>query len=350
MSTFWGSAELTQVIKLCLDVPSPSSIQGPNTLIKTLTKHSAGKILLPTLSEMWPSVETAARQGKDKKVVGYFDILKRALRNADKDVVIEQLRSMFKLFLSALEVTAPSTESQAKVISAFVEMVAKLNDATFKPLFRRLFDWAFKDASDKSVPKKIAFSDVYLALLEFFKGLIVPYMTFFFQPSIDLCKSYSTATIESPQLWTRMLQVVSKSMDYDDGVFWREDKARQFFAPLIQQIPVCIRLFTSSSDTKSLLRQCIVSLVETTSDDVVLKSINLDVLLHTRSEEARIRLLALSCSEALWTAHAGKMLAFASETATFIAECAEDENDDVVQAAVKLKEAVESVAGAISGL
>lgn len=36
---------------------------------------------------------------------------------------------------------------------------------------------------------------------------------------------------------------------------------------------------------------------------------------------------------------------FVAETASFIAECAEDENDSVVREAHKLKDAVESIAG-----
>lgn len=32
---------------------------------------------------------------------------------------------------------------EGDTIAAFVEMVVKLNEATFKPLFRKLFDWAF---------------------------------------------------------------------------------------------------------------------------------------------------------------------------------------------------------------
>jgi U3 small nucleolar RNA-associated protein 10 len=43
-------------------------------------------------------------------------------------------------------------------------------------------------------------------------------------------------------------------------------------------------------------------------------------------------------------------LGFVAETATFISECAEDENDSVVRETHKLKNAVESVAGSISGL
>ena len=39
------------------------------------------------------------------------------------------------------------------------------------------------------------------------------------------------------------------------------------------------------------------------------------------------------------------MAGYAPETATFMAECAEDDNDSVVRAAHPLKNAVESIAG-----
>ena len=29
------------------------------------------------------------------------------------------------------------------MVGAFVELVTKLNDTVFRPLFRKLFDWAF---------------------------------------------------------------------------------------------------------------------------------------------------------------------------------------------------------------
>jgi hypothetical protein len=48
--------------------------------------------------------------------------------------------------------------------------------------------------------------------------------------------------------------------------------------------------------------------------------------------------------------NANAMIGFVAETATFISECAEDENDSVVRETHRLKNAVESVAGSISGL
>jgi U3 small nucleolar RNA-associated protein 10 len=81
-------------------------------------------------------------------------------------VILEHLRPLFKVFLDAFDVTKiPSSkgdevrrarglsdspfsslchqQAEARAISAFLELVVKLNEAAFRPLFRRLYDWAF---------------------------------------------------------------------------------------------------------------------------------------------------------------------------------------------------------------
>jgi hypothetical protein len=50
------------------------------------------------------------------------------------------------------------------------------------------------------------------------------------------------------------------------------------------------------------------------------------------------------------TCHPSFFEGFATETAPFITECGEDENDNVVGQAQKLKDAVERIAGKIDGL
>lgn len=88
--------------------------------------------------------------------------------------------------------------------------------------------------------------------------------------------------------------------------FWREDKLRQLVAPVVTQIP--ISLSPSSSELRDSLRECLVALAEVINDPSTLKSLNLEVLMHTRSDDARVRIYALSCSEALWQAHGGKLI------------------------------------------
>ncbi len=53
-------------------------------------------------------------------------------------------------------------------------MVVKLNEAAFKPLFRKLFDWAFASDDNNSASRKLVFCHVYGALLEYFKVYIKP--------------------------------------------------------------------------------------------------------------------------------------------------------------------------------
>ena len=43
-------------------------------------------------------------------------------------------------------------------------------------------------------------------------------------------------------------------------------------------------------------------------DDALLKRLNLDVLMHTRADDALVRIFALQCARALWTAHGSKLV------------------------------------------
>lgn len=76
--------------------------------------------------------------------------------------------------------------------------------------------------------------------------------------------------------------------------------------PLIKQIAVCVQL--ASVECKTVLSNCLVALVDIVDDDALLKPINMGVLMHTRSDDTRLRIFALECSEKLWKAHGGKLL------------------------------------------
>jgi hypothetical protein len=45
-------------------------------------------------------------------------------------------------------------QGEENVIQAFVEFVAKLNEVAFRPLFRKLFDWAFGTGKITSVTEE----------------------------------------------------------------------------------------------------------------------------------------------------------------------------------------------------
>ncbi|KAI0776755.1 hypothetical protein BD413DRAFT_469201 [Trametes elegans] len=343
--TFWGEAEILQVVDLYLDGFQGAASTELSHLVKTVAKRASPTVLLPALCNMWERTLTSQAKERPERTLAYIQVLKVSVKAASRPAVLENLRELFKTFLSMFDLCAnhPNAEVEKSATSAFVELVVKLNETAFRPIFRKMFDWAFGQTQDK---RRIVFCHVYSALLDFFKALMVPYMSFAWQSFTELLRGFASSASEDSELWLALVQTLSKSMAADeDKVFWRSDKLRQMVPLATQQVPEAVRL--NLSDGKDALTDLLVSLLGIVDDDVLSKALNLDILMHSRSEDARVRLLSLACVEQLWRAHGEKLLGFVAETATFIAEAAEDENDFVVQAAHKLKGAVEAVGGSI---
>jgi len=233
-----------------------------------------------------------------------------------------------------------------KAIGAYMELVIKLNETTFQPLFRRSCDWAF--GADSNNGRKITFFRIFTALLNLFKDLMIPYMTFVIEPLAELLALFGAGTVGDQLLWTACMENLSKSLAVDEGTFWNDDRVRKIYAPVVQQVPVCISLKIENG--KGLLTECLLALLSCADGDPLLKAINLAIIQHSKSEDARVRLFSLSCSVAMWEKLGRKLSAFGIQTATFVMECSEDSNDDVVRECRKLRDAIEGQVGKIEGL
>jgi len=72
--------------------------------------------------------------------------------------------------------------------------------------------------------------------------------------------------------------------------------------------------------------------------------------MQTRSEDSKQRIFSVQCATELWKTNGAKLVGFVTETSTFIAELAEDDNDTVVKETRRFKETVEDVGGPIDDL
>lgn len=110
--------------------------------------------------------------------------------------------------------------------------MVKLNETTFKPLFRKLYDWAFTqefgtqstllslkstETPNKDERKCAVFCRVYTALLDYFKALMTPYMSFMTQAFVDLLESFTKSSKPDPELWGSLVQVLGKSFEVDEA-------------------------------------------------------------------------------------------------------------------------------------
>lgn len=117
---------------------------------------------------------------------------------------------------------------------------------------------------------------------------------------------------------------------------------------LVAQVEVCPSF--SLAEPRQALKTCMSSLVSTIEDTSLLKTLNLELLMQSRADDAQVRLFALACAEHIWDGHGEKLSGFVSDVVTFIAECADDEHDEVAKAARSLKRTVESRCGSLDML
>ncbi|KAI6126293.1 hypothetical protein EDD16DRAFT_1553513 [Pisolithus croceorrhizus] len=365
LPAFYGAQELNQVVKFYVDYSSCATTPSSplTSLLKALSKRAAPGALMQVLYESWADLGKEPTKEDVHGLIGYFTVVKWSLKAAPRADVLEHLRQVFKVFLEAFDVRLSfgAQEVESYAISAFTELVVKLNESAFRPLVRRLHDWAFVDNTGIT-ERKTTFCHIYIALLEYFKALMNPYMTVLIRSLTEGLQAFGTVntsySTSDAALWSGIMLTLRKSFENDDGVFWREDKVAVVLPHLLSQLPTTVSLSSAHSSTpsgdnpKQLLIACLVSLVSLlpTGAADLLKRLNLSLLMHTRSEDARQRVLALECATEIWKAEGGKLIGFVAETATFITECAEDENDSVVREAHRLKNALEGVAGSISDL
>lgn len=104
------------------------------------------------------------------------------------------------------------------------------------------------------------------------------------------------------------------------------------------------------AEARSALKQALVAIVTATDDDTLLKKLNLDILMQTRSEDALVRVFSLECADSLWQHQGDKLTGFVTDVVTFMAECADDEHDEVAKMARKFKRTVEQRCGSLDML
>jgi U3 small nucleolar RNA-associated protein 10 len=139
---------------------------------------------------------------------------------------------------------------EAKSISAFMEVVVKLSEATFRPLFVRVYDWAAVELVDEASrtshthhPRRVwsranllvlrcgspAETEAHLiarrtilfavmeGLLERFKSIMTPYTAIVLDHAQELLQSYVDGTITDIGLWSQIMLTFDKSFEYDEG-------------------------------------------------------------------------------------------------------------------------------------
>ncbi|MED6160063.1 hypothetical protein PIB30_047925 [Stylosanthes scabra] len=383
---------LTNIMELL--VLNPVYVSGVDAKIETradavrklLAVKVPARLVLPPLLKLY----SAAVEAGDKSLTIVFDMLATLVGTMDRSTIVAFHVKSFDLCLAALDLrrhSPPSVQNidavEKGVMNAMVALTLKLTESMFRPLFIKSIEWAESEveetASGGSIDRAISFYGMVNKLTESHRSLFVPY----FKHLLGSCVHHLTngdgkvSTISRKKkkakiqddgnvkegdnvsfkgwhLRTLVLSSLHKCFLYDNGTlkFLDSSNFQMLLKPIVSQLVVdpptslddSINI-PSVKEVDELLVNCIGQMAVTAGSDLLWKPLNHEVLMHTRSEKLRARILGLKTVKYLVDNLKEEYLVFLAETIPFLGELLEDVELSVKTLAQEILQDMESLSG-----
>ncbi|XP_061353134.1 uncharacterized protein At3g06530 [Gastrolobium bilobum] len=367
-----------------MDAKVESRIRG---IRKLLAEKIPVRLALLPLLKLYP----AAVEAGDKSLIIMFDMLATLVGTMDRSSIVAFHGKIFDLCLVALDLRRQSHLSiqnidvvEKGVINAVIALTLKLTESMFKPLFIKSIEWAESEvdetASAGSIDRAISFYGMVNKLAENNRSLFVPY----FKHLLDSCVHHlsgggdvkvsslsrkkkkakiqddgniqeaSSVSIKGWHLRTVVLSSLHKCFLYDTGTlkFLDSSNFQMLLRPIVSQLvidpPASLddsMNIPSVKEVDDLLVVCIGQMAVTAGSDLLWKPLNHEVLMQTRSENVRARILGLRIVKYLVENLKEEYLVFLAETIPFLGELLEDVELSVKSLAQDILQEMESMSG-----
>lgn len=205
-------------------------------------------------------------------------------------------------------------------------MIYKFNDATFRPIFSNLIEWASSLPKKEKVGRALRLQSIYSFMAVFFdnlKSIVTNYATYLLDDAVEILRSVDPKDDISKELWSRVLRTLTKCFEHDQDDFWQAPSHFTVVAPVLCE------QFASASNLPLAqdLVPAIVELAAAADSSDHHKELNGAILKHMRSETASVRLAAVRCEQELTDRLGEEWLSMLPEMLPFISELQEDDDD-----------------------
>jgi U3 small nucleolar RNA-associated protein 10 len=225
--------------------------------------------------------------------------------------------------------TETISEIETEINEVAIKMIYKFNDATFRPIFANLIEWASSLPKKDKAGRNMRLQSIYGFMAMFFdnlKSIVTSYATYLLNNAVDVLKTVNPKDEESTELWAKVLRTLVKCFEHDQDDFWQSPSHFSVMAPVL-----CAQFEHGSS--LALVEELVPAIVELaaaadSSDHH--KELNSAILKHMRSENSSVRLAAVNCEQELTDRLGEEWLSMLPEMLPFISELQEDD-DEVVE-------------------
>ncbi|KAJ6933914.1 hypothetical protein NC651_009094 [Populus alba x Populus x berolinensis] len=363
--------------------------QKADAVRKLLTEKIPVRLALPPLLKMYPDTVEAG----DSSLAVFFEMLGSLVGTMDRSSVGGYNETIFDLCLRALDLRRQHPVSiqnidlvEKSIVNAMIALTMKLTETMFKPLFIRSIEWAESyveenDSTDNVIDRAISFYGLVNKLAENHRSLFVTYFEYLLEGFVrhltnivkpkgagliqkkkkakiqdagsDI-KENSVLTLKSWHLRALVISALHKCFLYDTGSrkFLDSSKFQVLLKPIVSQLivepPALLEdhpSIPSVNEVDELLIVCIGQMAVTAGTDLLWKPLNHEVLLQTRSDKIRSRILGLRIVKYLMDNLKEEYLVFLPETIPFLGELLEDLELPVKSLAQDVLKEMESMSG-----
>lgn len=297
------------------------------TLTEDLTTHVPIKVVCEALSKSWSS----SIQQSSKSIKAAFGIARSVCEKLKLKDAPAAHTVVFDFFTVAFDVANVRSDLdvgelddvEGHAVDAFIALVMKLNETSFKPLFLRLVDWSQEQPS-----RKVFLYKLMIGLFTSLKSLMTSYYGYVLDDAIKYLKSTPKAKEIDGRLWSAVMASLKSSFENDQEGYWDADRFDSIVGALIDQIPLAATVLTQQQ-LDQVLVPTFTQLAVTANNDALWRTLNTQVLLQTRSEHTIVRLTALRIVSEWYDRLGSEFVALLPETIPFIHELMEDDEIEV---------------------
>jgi U3 small nucleolar RNA-associated protein 10 len=351
---------------------------------KLLTEKVPVRLILPPLLDLY---SVATNCGETSLSLA-FQMLASLVSTMDRLAVGTYHVKIYEHCLAALDIRRQHPDSlkninmvEQSIIHAIITLTLKLTEGTFRPLFLRTLEWADSEvdqsSSKKSIDRAIVFYKLINKLAEQHRSLFTPYFKYLLEGSVQYLleddplvgskqkkKKKAKLDVQVDQkdnlfglkLWNLralILKSLHKCFLYDNEQKILDSSNFQvLLKPIVSQFvvepPESIESLVDAPSVEEVdeaLVLCLGQMAVTARSDVLWKPLNHEVLMQTRSDKVRPKLLGLKVVRYMVQHLKEEYVGLLPETIPFLGELLEDVELPVKTLSQEILKEMETLSG-----
>ncbi|NXK60082.1 HEAT1 protein, partial [Sylvietta virens] len=353
--------QVVRLEKIVAEFGPSSQISVRVAALKTiLATRLAPRILLPAVTKCYSEVLHTR-----KNCLGpLMNILKEHIAGMEKEHLISHQPELTAFFMKVLDFRTEHAEDdleevgkiEAYIIDCLISMVMKLSEASFRPLFFKLFDWSKTEATLRD--RLLTFHRIADCIADKLKGLFTLFAGHLVKPfaetlnQVNISKT-DEAFFDSDNNTEKSCLLLQFTMDclhklflFDTQKFLSKERAETLMQPLVDQLENVLGGDEKFQERVTAhLIPCIAQFSVAMADDSLWKPLNYQILLKTRHNSPKVRFAALLALIEVAQKLKENYLVLLPESIPFLAELMEDECEEVEQQCQKTIQQLEVILG-----